>query len=202
MAAHATSERALDLGCGTARYSSYFPNSLALDIQKRKGVHIVADAHSLPFGSSAFSLVISTEMLEHVKDPQHVIDEIQRVLKPGGKLILTTRFLYPIHDAPGDFFRFTKYGLAHLFRSWEGVEITPDTRPFETIGVLFQVMAFQSDFRGSKLVSAACFIAAKLLKKMHGFIVRQYGDYSRTILESEILTSGYYVVARKSLPCS
>jgi SAM-dependent methyltransferase len=197
MATHATTEHALDLGCGTARYSSYFPNSLALDISKRKGVDIVGDAHSLPFLGSSFSIVVSTEMLEHVRNPQRVIDEIQRVLKPGGKLVLTTRFLFPIHDAPGDFFRFTKYGLAHLFRAWQNVSIIPDTKPFEAIGVLFQRMAFQSDFHASKIVSGICFLAAQFLCRINGLIRRQYGDYSRSVVESEIITSGYYVVAQK-----
>ena len=201
MANNATTDHALDLGCGTARYNSFFPNSLTLDISKRKGVDLVGDAHSLPFFGSSFSVVISTEMLEHVRNPQLVIDEIQRVLKPGGKLILTTRFLFPIHDAPNDFFRFTKYGLAYLFRAWRNVNIVPDTKPFEAIGVLFQRMAFQSDFHASRIVSGICLLAAQFLCLVNGLIRRQYGDYSRTVIESQVLTSGYYVVAQKTEAC-
>ncbi len=198
MASHSTPEKALDLGCGTARYKNYFPNSISLDISKRKGVHIVADAHALPFSESSFSIVLSTEMLEHVKNPQKVIHEIQRVLRPGGKVLLTTRFVFPIHDAPGDFFRFTKYGLAYLFRDWKDVSIVPDTRPFETIAVLFQRMAFQSDFRGGKIVSGICLLAAQIFSRMNNIVKKQYGNYSRSVTETEILTSGYYVTAHKN----
>jgi SAM-dependent methyltransferase len=193
--AHSTQERVLDLGCGSTRYSVYFPNRIGLDFQRRKGVDIVADAHNLPFERSSFSAVLTTEMLEHVKDPQRVVDEIQRILRPGGKVILTTRFVFPIHDAPFDFYRFTKYGLAHLLRNWVNVEIQCDTTPFEGIGVLFQRMAYQSDFHGSKLVTAGCLLTAQLVRLLDKLVKKQYGDYDRNVIESEIITSGYHVVA-------
>ena len=168
-----------------------------MDLVRRKGVNVMADAHSLPFSSSSFPVVLSTEMLEHVKEPQRVIDEIQRVLRPGGKIILTTRFVFPIHEAPTDFYRFTKYGLAHLFRNWNNVQIQPDTAPFEGIGVLFQRMADQTDFHGSKLITGACLIAAKLIRMLDRLVKKQYGNYARTTSETEIITSGYFVIAEK-----
>lgn len=198
MAAQQTNELVLELGCGESRYAQYFPNRVGVDFIKQRDVDVLADAHALPFDSSAFSVAVSTEMLEHAKNPQRVVDEIRRILRPGGKLILTTRFVFPIHEAPNDFFRFTKYGLAHIFREWAHVKIEADTTPFEAIGVLFQRMAFQSDFRGSKLVTAACFLTAQILSSMNGLIKKQYGDYKRKVNESEIITSGYYVVAYKS----
>src|SRR3990170_8870909 len=82
LSSHKTQEHVLDLGCGISRYLIYFPNRIGLDSSKRNGVDIVADAHHLPFVSSSFSTVLTTEMLEHVKDPQRVIDEIERVLRP------------------------------------------------------------------------------------------------------------------------
>jgi SAM-dependent methyltransferase len=197
MAENRTEKNVLDIGCGESRYSHYFPNRLGVDFTRKKGVNVLADAHALPFQSSYFSMALSTEMLEHVKDPQRVVDEIARVLQPGGKLILTTRFVFPIHEAPFDFFRFTKYGLAHIFRKWMNVEIKTDTASFETIGILFERMAFQNDFRGSRFVTTACLLAAKFLPSLDRLVKRQYGDYKRKQKETGIIASGYYVIAYK-----
>lgn len=195
---HSTNEKILDLGCANSRYARYFPNRVGVDILNAKGVDIVADAHHLPIKSSTFSIVLTTEMLEHTHDPQAVINEIERILKPGGRVILTTRFLFPIHEAPFDFFRFTKYGLKHLFRNWAHVVVKHDTKPFEGIAVLFQRMAFQSDFRWSKVVTLMCLLIAQILKRCDVLIKSQYGDYQRSALENEIITNGYHVVAVKS----
>ncbi len=198
MASNRTEETVLELGCGQSKYSKYFPNRIAVDIVKRGGVDIVADSHHLPFISSRFSTVMTTEMLEHVHDPQRVVNEIERVLQPGGRLILTTRFLYPIHEAPFDYYRFTKYGLAHLFRNWSDVDIRADTSPFEGIGVMFQVMTYQSDFHGSKLIAGLCLMTAQILRFFDRLIIRQYGNYNRSVAETQIITSGYYVVAYRT----
>lgn len=198
IASHSTDELTLDLGCGNSRYSSYFPNRVGFDLCNGKGVDVRGDAHHLPIKSLSFSVVLATEMLEHSKDPQRVVDEIEKIIKSGCKLILTTRFVFPIHDAPADFYRFTRYGLKHLFKNWEKVEIKSDTRPFESIGVLFQRMAFQSDFRGSKVVKGLCLLAAQILRFCDVLVRKQYGDYERSVLENEIITSGYHVVAIKA----
>jgi SAM-dependent methyltransferase len=70
-----------------------------------------ADAHALPFADASFDAVVCLEVLEHVRDPGQVLGEIARVLKPGGKAWLSMPFLYPLHDAPFDFQRYTEFGL-------------------------------------------------------------------------------------------
>jgi SAM-dependent methyltransferase len=64
--------------------------------------------------------------LEHVTDPKAVFNELSRLLKPGGKLYLTTNFLFPIHGAPFDFYRFTHFGLNLLAKesSFSEVQIS------------------------------------------------------------------------------
>jgi SAM-dependent methyltransferase len=93
-------------------------------------VHVVADARRLPFRDQTFDVVVSTEMLEHVLSPEQAVGEMWRVLRHGGKLVLTTRFLYPIHSQPADYWRFTRYGLEHLFRGWAVELIAPDVTDF------------------------------------------------------------------------
>lgn len=73
--------------------------------------HIFADGARLPIISASFDGVICLEVLEHVADPSIVVAEIARVLKRGGRAWLSMPFLYPLHDAPFDFQRYTEYGL-------------------------------------------------------------------------------------------
>ncbi|WP_219339831.1 class I SAM-dependent methyltransferase [Luteimonas salinisoli] len=72
---------------------------------------VFADAASLPFPDASFDTVLLLEVLEHLRDPSGALAEIARVLKPRGQLFLTLPFLYPVHDAPHDYQRYTCHGL-------------------------------------------------------------------------------------------
>lgn len=192
----ATELRTLDLGCGGSRYSRYFPRRLGLDLSFGRGVQVIADAHDLPFRTASFPVALSTEMLEHTREPQRVVDEILRVLEPGGTVILTTRFLFPVHEAPYDYFRFTRYGLEHLFRGFQELTVRPDTGPLETLAVLFQRLVFQGDIRGGRVARGLFLLGAQILRRLDCLVIRTYGDYARTTMAEEVFASGYCVVAR------
>lgn len=86
---------------------------------------IYGDAHNLSIADSTIDTVALLDVLEHLHTPKTCMQEIQRVLKPNGRLILQVPFLYPIHDAPYDFHRWTKYGLTQLLENHEfGIEST------------------------------------------------------------------------------
>jgi SAM-dependent methyltransferase len=61
---------------------------------------------------------LPVEVLEHVQAPERAIAEIHRVLAPGGRLVLSTPFVFEIHEAPDDYYRFTEHGLRHLLREF------------------------------------------------------------------------------------
>lgn len=187
----------LDVGAKQRSYRTLFPNAVSGDIVAYPELDVQFDAHRLPFAEASFAVVLCTEVLEHCHDPQRAVDEFYRVLKPGGKLILTTRFVFPIHDAPYDFFRFTRYGLLHLCRSFAQVDVNEETRTVEAAGVLAQRMAYQVRWK-LPLVRAALLIAARLLIWSQPFIAQEYGDITCSSLERDIMASGYYVVAIKA----
>jgi len=192
---YATDRRVLDLGCGNSPYAALFPNRWCLDLRRKPGAAVVGDAHALPFAPGSFDLILSTEMLEHTIEPQRIVDEIRRVLRPGGRLLLTTRFAFPLHDVPGDYFRFTNYGLAHLFRNWSSASIEPEATTMETMAVLLQRLAVQGEFRSSRPVRLALFLAARVVARLDWLITRQYGNSTRTVPVPHMLVTGWHVSA-------
>jgi len=197
IAAHASDRRTLDLGAQNGPYAAHFPRRVGLDIKKGLGVRIIGDAHALGIRDGSFDVVLCTEVLEHLAEPQRAIDEIFRVLAPGGQLLLTTRFLFPIHDAPHDYFRFTKYGLRHLLRRFEIVELQEETDAVGTLAVLAQRLGMQAQTLGRTPFRAIWLLSAQLLRPFSFLITAEYGDSRRLQQERGIMTSGYHVACRK-----
>lgn len=195
--AHASSGRTLDLGSQQGPYAAHFPRRVAVDISAGPGVHVVGDAIALGFADDSFDVVLCTEMLEHISEPQRAIDEMRRVLRPGGVLLLTTRFLFPIHDAPHDYFRYTKYGLRHLLRRFEIVELREETTAVGTLAVLLQRLGMQAETLGWMPLRAVWLLGARLVYPLSFLITREYGDSRRRAEERGIMTSGYHVACRK-----
>lgn len=195
---HQTEQRVLDVGASANTLTHLFPQVLRGDIRLVPENELVYDAHQLPFADAQFPIILCTEVLEHCVEPHTVINEFWRVLAPGGKLILTTRFIFPIHDAPGDYFRFTQYGLQYLCRRYERVTVQPEALTVETLGILFHRMLLQAKWKvpGAKILLG---LTAKLLIASQRLIKQEYGDISHTTSVSPIMASGYYVVAYKPL---
>jgi SAM-dependent methyltransferase len=194
--AQATPALTLDVGAKQSGYRHLFPNAVAGDIAAYPGLNTQFDAHRLPFVSSSFPVILCTEVLEHCTNPQQVIDEFFRVLQPGGKLILTTRFIFPIHDAPHDYFRFTQYGLLHLCRRFASVTIQPESATLGTLGILLQRLAAQARWRIPG-TGVALQIAARILLRSSWLLYAEFGDVKRQVPARSILASGYYLVAVK-----
>jgi SAM-dependent methyltransferase len=194
---HATKERVLDIGSGGSSYEKYFPNRLTVDIDPARNPSIVANAEDLPFAEGEFTTILSTEMLEHVIDPEKVMRELYRVLAPGGTLILTTRFVYPLHDAPYDYWRYTRPNLERLFSSFSSVYIEAEAGPLMTIGILFERINMQCAVRGGKITKGVFFVLSRLLARMDWLVRISYDEIRRVHEVPEIISSGYYVVAKK-----
>jgi SAM-dependent methyltransferase len=97
------------------------PGYVNLDLFAMTGVDIAADAEVLPFAAGVFQRVECDAVLEHVRRPEQVMREIERVLAPGGYAHLVTPFCHPFHEYPKDYRRFTLDGLKELARGLEPV---------------------------------------------------------------------------------
>ncbi|MHB8831447.1 MAG: class I SAM-dependent methyltransferase [Patescibacteria group bacterium] len=112
--------RVLDVGAGNVlRYKEFFTQAdqyLTQDHnQAEKFKHdYVCDAASIPAPDATFDVIICTQVLEHVPDPFSVMAEIARLLRSGGQLIISLPQANEIHEAPNDFYRYTKYGVQAL----------------------------------------------------------------------------------------
>jgi len=194
---HKNNELTLDIGCSNSPYIKYFPNRIGLDIQNGPNVDIVADVYELPFEDEKFDNILCTEVLEHLHSPHLAISEMKRVLKQGGKLILSTRFIFPLHDVPNDYYRYTKYGLKYLFKDWQIIELKEEANTLTTLAVLFQRIGYQCEILGFRPLKLLFFLNAKIISWFSFIITKEYGDIRKEQLETNIITSGYYLVARK-----
>lgn len=91
-----------------------------------RNTDVVADAHNLPFRDNVFSDCIAMNAFEHYGDPMGAAREIYRVLQPGGRVLIHTAFLQPVHEAPFHFFNATPFGVKKWFEPFiEGHLSTP-----------------------------------------------------------------------------
>lgn len=112
----------VNLGAGTSRVS---PKVINFDLAPYKTVDVVADLQHLPVKSQSIDLILNIAVLEHVPDPQSVVAEFHRTLKPDGKVLCYVPFMQGFHASPYDFQRYTSEGLKVLFRDFDIHWITP-----------------------------------------------------------------------------
>lgn len=194
----ATQEKVLNIGGGTHRYKDFFPNQVAIDIDPGRHPDVVGDAHNLPFEDQSFDAVLCAEVLEHLIDPMQAISEMRRVLKPGGRAIITTRFVFPVHDYPGDYYRFTPGVLKLLFADgWHTERLEAENDAFGALAVLLQRTIYQTKLRGGKITKGILELFARLLSRLDWLVVAKYGDIKRSEEIDIFLSSGVYGVFRK-----
>lgn len=145
----ATDKRTLVVHSEDVDHAPYFPN--AYTVTKRPDVP--ADIHVdlyyrdlSQIESDSYEVVLCTGLLEHVPDPKRLVDELHRIVRPGGKVILSASAVFSLHECPDNFFHFTPYGMKHLLKDFSQLEMVRGaSQPFETIGILLQRILLQCD---------------------------------------------------------
>jgi len=130
---------------------------VGVDMEPGPGVDRLCDVADLAkeFASDPFEVVVTTEMLEHVRNWRIAIGNLKRVVAPGGLLVITTRsFGFPYHGFPGDYWRYELDDMQWIFRDFQILSLVPDP---EAHGVFLKgrrpVEFREADTSGRKLFS-------------------------------------------------
>ena len=181
----------VDVGSGPERLHSKFIN---LDIYHFPEVDIVGDATAIPIRDGSIDAAVSESLIEHVPDAQKVIDEMIRIVKPGGLIYVSAPFMHPYHASPDDFNRWTISGLKYLCRGAEVIEVGVRSGPWSTLlmfmaywlGVIFS-------FGSRKLAPFLAHIFMLILGPL------KYLDYFfMKIPGSDAVATHLYIIARKN----
>ena len=114
-----SSHLVVDAGCGVHRCDE---NALGLDLYDYPAVDVVCDLYALPFRVGSLDAIVTRSVLEHVTDPEAVVQGFLRSTRVGGFGMHQVPFLFPFHASPHDYRRFTHMGLRQLFGKWRMVE--------------------------------------------------------------------------------
>lgn len=127
--------RLIDIGCGEKPYRAMMAplvdEHVGVDheqtMHRRDAIDVFGSAYSIPFPDATFDSALCTAVLEHLEEPEAALRECFRVLRPGGWAVYSVPFIWHLHEEPRDFYRFTKHGLAYLFRKvgFEAVDVQP-----------------------------------------------------------------------------
>lgn len=118
-----------------ANLRAFFPGKeyIGCDIQEGPNVDRVEDVHALTFADESVGTIICVEALEHIADPIRAMEQMHRVLKPGGSIAISSQMFFPIHQHPWDYWRFTPEAFDLLLKPFEtslsfgfGFELMPD----------------------------------------------------------------------------
>lgn len=137
--------RLLDVGCGTKPYrdlfsvSEYVGMELDSELTRQRGVaDVYYDGSCFPFEDASFDAVLCNQVLEHVFNPDDFVGEIRRVLRPGGRLLLTVPFVWDEHEQPWDYARYSSFGLRSLMEK-HGFILQRHEKLLDDASVLFQL---------------------------------------------------------------
>lgn len=125
--------RVLDVGCGEMPFRSFLSGGVhyqGLDVAEAVSFGMrthpdiaLFDGVRIPFPDNSWDGILCTEVLEHAVEPQRLIAEMLRVLRPGGMLLLTVPFAARVHHAPHDYRRFTRYCLHAMLADFASIEV-------------------------------------------------------------------------------
>jgi SAM-dependent methyltransferase len=123
-------KKVIDIGCGTKPFkeilapivSEHIGVDHELSLHDKSNVDITGTAYQIPVNDEEFDGAICTAVLEHLEEPEQALRECHRILKGGGIAIYSIPFIWHLHEEPRDFYRFSKFGIQHLFNK-TGFEI-------------------------------------------------------------------------------
>jgi SAM-dependent methyltransferase len=192
----------VDLGCGTRPYEADILGHAAryVGLDWNKTLHglradVAADvSRPLPLRDGAADAVTAFEVLEHLAEPGVMLGEAHRILRPGGVLMLSVPFQWWVHEEPWDFYRFTRFGLAHLLKKagFEGARI-------EATSGFWAMWVLKLNYQTARLIRGPrpLRVLVRLLLVPFWWLGQVLAPLLDRVWREERETAGYFVVARK-----
>ena len=170
-------------GINTCKDRKY-ENAILLEIFPYATTDVVCYAENLPFIDNSISGVICNAVLEHIKDPFHVVKEFYRILKPGGHLKIDVNFLYPYHSSPDHYFNMTISGVKELCKDFSPIEVGVGEHQLPCFG-LHEILNYY--FCGIEDPKMARKIKKMSVKKFMDFLQDCKNNYAETHLNSKAI---------------
>jgi SAM-dependent methyltransferase len=161
---------------------------VSFDIEKNMQPDILGDICTYDFKEEKYDYVVIVEVLEHLHSPHLAISNINSLLNQGGKIILTVPFIFPIHERPYDYYRYTKYGLEFLFKDFSNLKIKERNSWLEAINVLFVRLVMDRNFISR--IFAPFFIILAYFNFPFIWILSK-------AIRTDFITTGYLLTATK-----
>jgi SAM-dependent methyltransferase/uncharacterized protein YbaR (Trm112 family) len=179
----------LNLGSGSDFIQDGIIN---FDLDLLPEVDVVGNGDNLPFLDETFDLIISQAVLEHVKRPKKIVNEIYRVLKHGGYVYVESPFLQEYHGYPLDFQRYTLTGLENLLSRFKKIESGVCAGPSATFGRVFR--EYLASFSDNLYVHQIIKIVAGWLI----FPIRYLDLYLNKKKYAHVIAMGLYYIGQKA----
>lgn len=137
----------VDVGCGTAPYRSMFSHTRYVGVEvvsaskfgsAKGGADVLYDGRRLPMADESADHILCNQVLEHVFEPVEFLQELRRILRPHGRIMLTVPFIWDEHEQPYDFARYSSFGLTHLAGK-SGLEIIEARRTLADASLFAQL---------------------------------------------------------------
>ena len=167
--------RVRDAGAGEGRYARHFARQRYCGVDLAVGdaawdysrVDAIADLTALPFRPGVFDAVLNIVTIEHLREPALALAEMARVAAPGASLLVAAPHEWEVHQAPRDYFRFTRYGLTYLLEKsgWEVREVRAAGGYFRLLArrLLNGLQFFSGGFRWLGFIPAAILLVPPAL---------------------------------------
>lgn len=178
----------LDIGCGNKPYRLMFnvERYVGCDIvqSSQHKADFLCDSLNIPIRDESFDTVISTQVIEHVSEPQQLCAEAFRLLRKNGVFIVSGPMYWHLHEEPHDYRRFTKHGFRYLLEKagFEVIEILPNGGKWALLG---QVLIHTIE-------------GTRLNRNMVVSSVNRAFEWFDRMWFDDSSTSNYVVVARKN----
>lgn len=185
--------RVLDAGAGRGAYRDlllrHAGSYVGLDMTPSHATNVVGDAQQLPFADASFDTVFCSQVLEHVPQPWLALAEFRRVLKPGGRLILSVPHISWLHNEPHDYYRYTCHGIGFLLQmsSLRELSTVPAGGLFSLLGHIASTLWMNATF-GLPVLHA-------LVRWLNGWWVRGCASLDRCLEKKKVFALNYVCVA-------